>query len=145
MDQTQVSRIAGGFITIWATREAHINEKLRPNADVLTPLKESHWKRLKASVRWFIFHISNLLSFLPYFNFVRSPKILCVHAGENIVHHVFLMRKVKNSPECYMYLFVTSLTAEISTGWFKVQSQRKAMPKNAPTTAQLHSSHTLAK
>ena len=25
------------------------------------------------------------------------------------------------------------------------QSQRKAMPKNAPTTAQLHSSHTLVK
>ena len=28
---------------------------------------------------------------------------------------------------------------------FSVQSQRKAMPKNAQTTAQLHSSHTLAK
>ena len=26
-----------------------------------------------------------------------------------------------------------------------IQSQRKAMPKNAQTTAQLHSSHTLAK
>ena len=30
-------------------------------------------------------------------------------------------------------------------GQFSVQSQRKAMPKNAQTTAQLHSSHTLAK
>ena len=28
---------------------------------------------------------------------------------------------------------------------FLFQSQRKAMPKNAQTTAQLHSSHTLAK
>ena len=28
---------------------------------------------------------------------------------------------------------------------FSFQSQRKAMPKNAQTTAQLHSSHTLAK
>ena len=27
---------------------------------------------------------------------------------------------------------------------FSFQSQRKAMPKNAQTTAQLHSSHTLA-
>jgi len=28
---------------------------------------------------------------------------------------------------------------------FSFQSQRKAMPKNAQTTAQLHSSHTLTK
>ena len=28
---------------------------------------------------------------------------------------------------------------------FSFQSQRKAMPKNAQTTAQLHSSHTLVK
>ena len=28
-------------------------------------------------------------------------------------------------------------------GYFSFQSQRKAMPKNAQTTAQLHSSHTL--
>src|SRR5574340_845234 len=30
-------------------------------------------------------------------------------------------------------------------GQFSFQPQRKAMPKNAPTTAQLHSSHTLVK
>ena len=30
-------------------------------------------------------------------------------------------------------------------GQFSFHSQRKAMPKNAQTTAQLHSSHTLAK
>ena len=30
-------------------------------------------------------------------------------------------------------------------GQFSFQSQRKAMPKNAQTTAQLYSSHTLAK
>ena len=30
-------------------------------------------------------------------------------------------------------------------GQFLFQSQRKAMPKTIPTTAQLHSSHTLAK
>ena len=30
----------------------------------------------------------------------------------------------------------------VATGLEKVQSQRKAMPKNAQTTAQLHSSHT---
>ena len=30
-------------------------------------------------------------------------------------------------------------------GQFSFQSQRKAVPKNAQTTAQLHSSHTLVK
>ena len=30
-------------------------------------------------------------------------------------------------------------------GQFSFQSQRKAMPKNVQTSAQLHSSHTLAK
>ena len=30
-------------------------------------------------------------------------------------------------------------------GWFSFQSQRKAMPRNAQTTTQLHSSHTLVK
>ena len=30
-------------------------------------------------------------------------------------------------------------------GQFSLESQRKAMPKNAQTTAQLHSSHVLAK
>ena len=30
-------------------------------------------------------------------------------------------------------------------GQFSFQSQRKAMPKNAQTTAQLHSSHTIVK
>ena len=30
-------------------------------------------------------------------------------------------------------------------GWFSFQSQRKALPENAQTTAQWHSSHTLVK
>ena len=33
----------------------------------------------------------------------------------------------------------------VGKGQFSVQSQRKAMPKNAQTTAQLHSSHMLVK
>ena len=33
----------------------------------------------------------------------------------------------------------------IGKGQFSFQSQRKAMPKNVQTTAQLHSSHTLVK
>jgi len=33
----------------------------------------------------------------------------------------------------------------VGKGQFSFQSQRKAMPKSAQTTAQLHSSHTLVK
>ena len=40
-------------------------------------------------------------------------------------------------------------TQQWPQGWekvsFSLQSQREAMPKNAQTTAQLHSSHTLVK
>ena len=41
---------------------------------------------------------------------------------------------------CLLY----SATNLISKGQFSFQSQGKAMPKNAQTTAQFHSSHTLA-
>ena len=37
-DQTQVSRIAGGFITSWATREAQLNKKM-------TGKKKNTWKQ----------------------------------------------------------------------------------------------------
>ena len=45
----------------------------------------------------------------------------------------------------------TSKCGKLSSGYrtgkgqFSFQSQRKAMPKNAQTTTQLHSSHELAK
>ena len=39
----------------------------------------------------------------------------------------------------------SALVTGLKKGQFSFQSQRKAMPKNPQTTAQLHSSHTLAK
>ena len=39
----------------------------------------------------------------------------------------------------------SAVAAGLEKGQFSFQSQRKAMPKNAQTTAQLHSSHILAK
>ena len=39
----------------------------------------------------------------------------------------------------------TSSGLRTGKGQFSFQSQRKAMPKNAQTTTQLHSFHTLAK
>ena len=42
-------------------------------------------------------------------------------------------------------IWKTQQWAQIGKGQFSFQSQRKAMPKNAQTTIQLHSSPTLAK
>ena len=42
-------------------------------------------------------------------------------------------------------IWKTEQWSQAGKGQFSFQSQRKAMPKNAQTTAQLHSSHTLAK
>ena len=43
------------------------------------------------------------------------------------------------------HIWKTQQCHRIGNGEFSFQSQRKAMPKNAQTTAQLHSSHTLVK
>ena len=42
-------------------------------------------------------------------------------------------------------IWKTQQSHRTGKGQFSFQSQRKAMPKNAQTTAQLHSSHTLTK
>ena len=39
----------------------------------------------------------------------------------------------------------SAVATGLEKGQFSFQSQRKAMPKNVQTTAQLHSSHTIAK
>ena len=45
----------------------------------------------------------------------------------------------------WLDLLAVQGTLKSGKGQFSFQSQRKAMPKNAQTTAQLHSSHTLVK
>ena len=48
----------------------------------------------------------------------------------------------------YIYIYnnrIVFYCIRTGKGQFSFQSQRKAVPKNAQTTAQLHSSHTLAK
>ena len=42
-------------------------------------------------------------------------------------------------------IWKTAVATELKKGQFSFQSQRMAMPKNVQTTAQFHSSHTLAK
>ena len=48
-------------------------------------------------------------------------------------------------PACKESIYLGTLRHRTGKGQFSFQSQRKAMPKNAQTTAQLHSSHMLVK
>ena len=52
---------------------------------------------------------------------------------------------VKVLHSVYQQIWKTQQWPQDWKGQFSFQSQRKAMPKNAKTTAQLHSSHTLVK
>ena len=45
--------------------------------------------------------------------------------------------------ECEVEWALESITTNKAKGQFSFQSQRKAIPKNAQTAAQLHSSHTI--
>ena len=51
--------------------------------------------------------------------------------------------KMGNAKECSNYLTVALISHASKVMLNRLQAQRKAMPKNAQTTAQLHSSHTL--
>ena len=68
--------------------------------------------------------------------------------GDGIPVELFQILKMMLRKFCTQY---ASKFGKLSSGHrtrkgqFSFQSQRKAMPKNAQTTAQLHSSHTLAK
>ena len=68
--------------------------------------------------------------------------------GDGIPVELFQILKMMLSNCCTQY---ASKFGKLSSGhktgrdWFSFQSQRKVMPKNAQTTAQLHSSHMLAK
>ena len=52
---------------------------------------------------------------------------------------------VKVLPSICQHIWKTQCGHGTGKGQFSFQSLRKAMPKNAQTTAQLHSSHTLVK
>ena len=58
-----------------------------------------------------------------------------------------LFQILKNYAEKVLHSICQQIwkTQQWSKGRFSFQSQRKAMPKNVQTAAQLHSSHTLAK
>ena len=68
--------------------------------------------------------------------------------GDGIPVELFQILKddaVKVLHSIYQQIWKTQQWTQDWKGQFSFQSQRKAMPKNAQTTAQLHSSHMLAK
>ena len=71
-----------------------------------------------------------------------------VSGGDGIPVELFQILKddaVKVLHSIYQQFGKLSSGHRTGKGQFSFQSQRKAMPKNAQTTAQLHSSHTLVK
>ena len=96
-------------------------------------LESGFWSRHCAAV-------ANLISIL-YLFIVVSSKVIQIHI------YIYLIVKDDTVNCCTHY---GSKFGKLSSGYrigkgpFSFQSQRKAMPKNAQTTAQLHSSHTLA-
>ena len=68
--------------------------------------------------------------------------------GDGIPVELFKILKgdaVKVLHSISQQIWKTQQLPQAGKGQFSFQSQRKAMPKNVQTTAQLHSSHTLAK
>ena len=68
--------------------------------------------------------------------------------GDGIPVELFQILKddaVKELHSICQQIWKTQQWHRAGKGQFSFQSQRKAMPKNAQTIAQLHSSHTLAK
>ena len=68
--------------------------------------------------------------------------------GDGIPVELFQILKydaVKGLHSICQQIWKTQQWLRTGKGQFSFQSQRKALPKNAQTTTQLHSSHTLAK
>ena len=71
-----------------------------------------------------------------------------VSGGDGIPVELFQILKddaVKVLHSIFQQIWKTQSGHRTGKGQFSFQSQRKAMPKNAQTTTQLHSSHTVVK
>ena len=78
----------------------------------------------------------------PQFKNISSLALNFIYSSTlTSIHDYWKNHRIK---ELKLHNF-NSLKLAIGKGQFSFQSQRKAMPKNAQTTAQLHSSHMLAK
>ena len=63
--------------------------------------------------------------------------------GDGILVELFQI--LKDDAMKVLHSICQQMATGLEKGQFSFQSQRKAMPKNAQTTEQLHSSHTLVK
>ena len=68
-----------------------------------------------------------------------------VSGGDGIPVELFQILKDVPHSICQQIWKTSAGATGLEKGQFAFQSQRKAMPKNAQTTAQLHPSHTLVK
>ena len=97
------------------------------------------------------FQLSPLLAEDSSSSSLLNPSVHLLPSYQNLL--AFISFPISVFIDLHHFLFFKSLKQEnsrktsISTrkGRFSFQSQRKAMPNNVQTTAQLHSSHTLAK
>ena len=79
---------------------------------------------------------------------LESITMIKASGGEGIPVELFQILKddaVEVLHSICQQIWITPQWPQDWQGQFSFQSQRKAMPKNAQTTAQLHSSHTLVK
>ena len=90
--------------------------------------------------------LSTVASVFGYFLLMPSKKNnnftkweFLKHLLRNFIAHPYFQQE--NVHACDFSL----VSHRTGKGQFSFQSQRKAMPKNAQTTAQLHSSHTIVK
>ena len=77
-----------------------------------------------------------------------SPQTNKASGGDGILAEVFQVLKddaVRVLHSICQQIWKTQHGHRTGKGQFSFQSQRKAMPKNVQTTAQLHSSHILVK
>jgi len=88
--------------------------------------------------------VAKVLEFqLQHHSFQRNPGADLLQNG--LVGSPCSPRDSQETSPTPQFKSINSLALSLLHSQFSFQSQRKAMPKNAQTTAQLHSSHTLVK
>ena len=151
-DRTQVCHTASRFFTTWATWEAPHN--ICVCVYIYTYMKYFYIRPYifvsmsSINYQWFFFINLYLFIIYIYLSIYASLWTKLVEVMEFQLSY-FTSWKMMLWKCCNQY---ASKFGKLSSGYgtaekdqFSSQSQRKATPKNAQTTAQLHSSRTLAK
>ena len=99
------------------------------------------------AILWYSAFKWKYLSFSPLLFASLHFTAICKASSDNLFAflHSFSMGMVLIPSSCTVPCTKLSSGHRTGKGQFSFQSLRKAIPKNAQTTAQLHSSHTLVK